>query len=280
MKQTGSTSSKAVKLSVLYDALAQIRELPEDLIKEIPALMVNRQGSSNESYMRTENFIGHISPNKLYHLGWSGLIEAPEGSKNTPIPEATVPDHIVVDGTWESDIDLTIEDANILGGNGVYRLKKGVDGLTIPIAKTTAENLAFYGSQLVPVGGCVSFDAPRDLPVTVVSVGEDYVGEYLFDSKYGGGAYLEVHDRPHFHMPLDPSADGHLIIGKRDDQSGSIILSAFNVPFGCAVHMAPWTVHADSFLVGRYLVIYSVTPSFSTVIIRKQNSELAKISFK
>ena len=278
MTRVKSIPSSSANLSILHDALAQLRELPDELIKDIPLLMVNRKGSSDESYMRTENFIGHVSPGKLYRLEWSGLIDAAEEDENTPIPEPTIPAHTVIGGTWHSEIDLTIEDANILGGNGTYFLKEGDEELVIPIAESTAENLAFYGSQLVPIGGCVKFESTRNLPVTITSVGAGYAEEYLLDPEQGGGAYLEVHDRPHFHMPLDPSAGGYLIIGKLDEQKREIV-TAFKVPFGYAIHMAPWTIHADSFLLGRYLVIYSATPGFSTVIIRKSDGKLGKIRF-
>jgi len=43
--------------------------------------------------------------------------------------------------------------------------------------------------------------------------------------------------------------------------------------------MAPWAIHSDAYLTGRYLVIYSATPEFSTVIPRQQNGDLGRIEF-
>lgn len=45
------------------------------------------------------------------------------------------------------------------------------------------------------------------------------------------------------------------------------------------MHMAPWAIHSDAYLTGRYLVIYSATPEFSTVIPRQQNGDLGRIEF-
>ena len=43
--------------------------------------------------------------------------------------------------------------------------------------------------------------------------------------------------------------------------------------------MAPWAIHLDAHLTGRYMVIYSATKNFLTVILRSQSSELAPIRF-
>ncbi|MEJ6124026.1 hypothetical protein MT390_19500 [Vibrio sp. 2-Bac 85] len=227
--------------------------------------------------MRTESYTGHVEPGVRYTMDITGLIKTPEAQINV-LPKATTPRHCILDGEWDETVDLTIEDANILGGNGRYLLSEGNEELNIPIAECTAENLAFYGSQLLKMGDSTYFEADAALPVTVTAVGKDYVNEYLLDSNLGGGAYLETHDRPHFHMPLDDQAGGYLIVGK-ENEDGQKLLSAFKVPFGFGVHMAPWAIHADSYLLGRYLVIYSATPSFSTVIVRKKNGELASITF-
>ncbi|WP_261843958.1 hypothetical protein [Aliamphritea ceti] len=259
------------------DVLAGLRALPEDLQKDVPVLMVNRIGNTDQAYMRTENFLGYAAPDEVYQLTMEGMITAAD-MQVQPMPEAVKPPSLELTGDWQSEVDLTIDDANILGGNGRYLLPKGDETLDIPVAETTAEHLAYYNSYLVPVGEALSFKSSGNLPVTVTAVGEDYAEEYLLDPAQGGGAYLEVHDRPHFHMPLDETAGGYLIIGKRN-ADGKDEVSAFQVPFGYGLHMGPWAIHADAYLVGRYMVIYSATSEFSTVILRKSCGELAKVRF-
>lgn len=261
----------------VYDALAYVRELPEAIQKDLPTLIVNRKGNTPDAFMRTENFVGHVTPGETYTLGMDGFTPAADAVV-LALPEAVTPPHCILQGEWNETVDLTIDDANILGGNGRYTLPAEERVLNIPVADTTAEHLAFYGSQLVAIGDATVFEANADLPVTITTVGKDYAEEYLLDAEKGGGAYLEVHDRPHFHMPMDETAAGYLIIGKRDD-AGKQYVSAFQIPFGYGVHMAPWAIHADAYLTGRYMVIYSATPSFSTVIVRQQSGELAKITF-
>ncbi|WP_257263238.1 hypothetical protein [Endozoicomonas sp. ONNA2] len=265
-------------LNMFADVFAQMRELPADLRQDLPVLLVNRKGDHCSAFMRTENIIGHAEPGKNYRLTWQGLAPEPMANAAKPLPAPVTPSLVNARGEWIKDVDLTTKDANILGGMGSFFLPDGEEELVIPRAQTTREHLAFYGCQLIKVGEQVSFDSTGNLPVTITSIGEQYVDSYLMDQDKGGGTYLEVHDRPHLHMPLNKDAGGYLIIG-RHTQEGDYLMSAFQVPFGYAIVMAPWVIHSDAYLVGRYLVIYSATPEFSTVIIRRKNGDLAPIRF-
>ena len=92
--------------------------------------------------------------------------------------------------------------------------------------------------------------------------GADFPPRWLHVAEKGGGSYLEWHDRPHLHMPLDADAGGYLILGRRDGDD--YVVSAFRILFGSAVYIPPEVLHADPYLVGNYLVIYSVTKNFPT----------------
>lgn len=46
-----------------------------------------------------------------------------------------------------------------------------------------------------------------------MNIGETYLEHYLKVPKLEGGTYIEYHDRPHFHLPLNRSASGHMILG-------------------------------------------------------------------
>jgi hypothetical protein len=264
---TDQTATVSMDLSMLSD----------DLRRDAPILTVNRQGSSDQAFMRTECYLGYAESHKTYLLSFDGMQETTD-KEVKKLPQAVRPPCSYLKGDWQSKVDLTIEDANILGGNGRYLLAQGETSLMVTIAETTAEHLAYYGCHLVAIGEAVSFNSSGNLPLTITSVGETYSQDYLLDPILGGGTYLEVHDRPHFHMPMDETCGGYLIIGKRNDE-GLDEISAFKVPYGFGVNMAPWAIHSDAYLVGRYMVIYSATPEFSTVIVRSNDGELAKIVF-
>ncbi len=259
------------------DALAMMRNMPDELISQIPTLMVNRLGNDPESFMRTENFLDAVKPRVCYRLGMDGFAEA-QGQLPATLPNPTTPPSCVLTGDWDDRARKVVEGANILGGNGSYTLATNKNALVVPIAQTTAENLAYYGSALLRVGDVTCFESNGNLPVTITSVGQNYVRNYLLNESRGGGAYLEVHDRPHFHMPLCADAKGYLIIGRRDTD-GTRRISAFQIPFGYGIQMAPWAIHSDAHLIGRFMVIYSATESFSTLIVRKKDGALADLSF-
>ena len=107
-----------------------------------------------------------------------------------------------------------------------------------------------------------------------MDIGSGYVPSYLHVESLGGGSFVEYHDRPHLHMPLDEDAHGHLLLGKRGGED--YLLSAFSIPFGHAIYTPPMALHADPYLVGRYLVIYSVTENFSTVVFRNPEGRVAE----
>ena len=65
-------------------------------------------------------------------------------------------------------------------------------------------------------------------------------------------------------MPLDRETSGYLILGKKV-KSYAYHLSAFAIPYACAIYTPPGIIHNDSFLVGRHAVIYAQTKNFSTV---------------
>ncbi len=256
--------------------LGTIHGLPPEIMGNLQRLVVDRKGVSEDAFMRTDRILGHVCPGDHYRLGRDGITQD-AGADVPALPKAAEPAHTVLNGRWDSDIDFVSEEANILGGNGRYTLPKGKNELCIRQAEPIPEHLAFYRARLVKFGDALNFDTDAPLPVTQISIGRTYALDFLLKSADGGGEFLETHDRPHFHMPLDEESDGHLFIGKRDTD-GLTKISAFRIPFGTGIMMPPWVIHADSHLVGRYLVVYSVTDVFSTVTIRKANGELARIS--
>ena len=102
-----------------------------------------------------------------------------------------------------------------------------------------------------------------------MEVGENYVPDYIYP--IGGGIYLEYHDFPHFHMPVNSECRGYLILGKYQD--GDILLSAFKIPCGYAIYTPPQVIHNDIFLIGRYIVVYALTREYSTVTLRDKEGE-------
>lgn len=246
--------------------------LPDDILRDVAHLTVNRRGAGGDAFMVTYRIDGHVAPGRDYTLAPGRLVagaagtESRGGTRPTAAPET--PPQVRLSGSWNTDVAVVTEQANILGDVGVLTLDSTV--LTIPEAPATAAMIAYYGACLLQMGETVRFETDADLPITLMEIGAGYVDEYLHVAEKGGGSYLEWHDRPHLHMPLDADAGGYLLLGRRDENADGTdyLVSAFRIPFGCAVYMPPEVLHADPYLVGNYLVIYSVTKNFSNAVLR------------
>jgi len=120
----------------------------------------------------------------------------------------------------------------------------------------------------------VVFETARNLPVTITNFGPAYARDFLQIDGKGGGAFVEYHDFPHLHMPIENTARGHFLLGRAD--GGDYLLSAFRIPYGQAIYTPPNALHADPFLIGRYLIVYSVTRHYSTVVFRTGDGRIVE----
>ena len=161
-------------------------------------------------------------------------------------------------------------DGNILGAVGTLIVNEA--DVAIPEAPCTAETLGFYGVAMLSVADVFSFETNVNMPVTVMEIGPNYTDSFLHLEKKGGGSYLEHHDRPHLHVPLNSEAAGHMLYARREGDS--YLISGFRIPHGKALYSAPHVLHADAYLIGRYTVIYSLTDNFSNVVFRSEDGAL------
>lgn len=252
----------------LNDDLAAIRELPSSIYDDVGKLIVNRRGTTTDSFMVTERIAGHTLPGHTYEIQAGKITSVSNVStKQAPLPQPKTPPHVVFSGNWDKTESITNTNATILGG--LATLSLDIDNLDIPEAPATSEFLAYYGAHLLAEGDLFTLDGDEPLPISVMNIGSDYVNGYLLNPFDGGGAYLESHDRPHLHMPLTPDAKGHLILASRDGDVYN--MTAFSIPYGFAVYTSPHVLHDDAFLIGRYMVIYSVTDEYSTVLLRNKS---------
>ncbi|WP_325893534.1 hypothetical protein [Grimontia sp. NTOU-MAR1] len=261
-------------IDLTLDVFASLRELPEPLLHEIPVLLVNRKGNDDDAYMRVKNITGFVEPARSYQLGLGGF-EPTDLTQNIKTTTVKEPSKCTIAGQWKQVVlhEEGEKAANILGGYGRFYLPDEYEYLDVPVNTATQENLAYFGCRLVRVGEQITFDGDSAMPITITSIGQKYVDDYLMNPNLGAGAYLEVHNRPHFHMPLNNLARGALILGKQK-ANDTIELSGFTIPLGFGVYTPPWVIHADSHLVGDYMVVFSRTDEYSTVLVRRQNNEL------
>lgn len=245
-----------------------VEGLPDDILRNVDSLSVDRRGEGRDAFMVTYEIIGHVAPETAYCVSGSGVSTADDtkavsGSAKARSP-SIVPPHLRISGDWDNSVAIETEQANILGDVGVLTIDTGE--IVIPEAPTTPEMLGYYGGCLLSTGDTFRFDTHANLPVARMEIGPGYADGYLHLASKGGGAYLEHHDRPHLHLPLDEAAGGHLLLGRREGDD--YLVSAFRIPFGSAIYTPPDVLHADPYLTGNYLVVYSVTENFSNAVLR------------
>ena len=249
-------------------------KFPEDIQETLDKLMVNRCGKDPQSYMKTESIVGYVSPQQCYRLDANSLtpIEEP-GKLDITKLESETPPHVRVTGHWRALETVESMRANILGGLGTLTLN--AYELNIPEADPTPEFLAFYDARLLRVGNYLTFESDQNLPVTIINIGQTYVEDYLHVKDQGGGSFIEYHDRPHLHMPLESKAHGHLILGR--SEGDDYLLSAFPIPFGYAIDTEPFVLQAGPYPVRRYLVFYSIPKNYSPVVFRTETKEVINV---
>jgi hypothetical protein len=107
-----------------------------------------------------------------------------------------------------------------LGGNGLFVIETESTRIEVPVENATSEKLAYYGAVALHIGDIVKFpEEEHNYPIWAMSLGKNYVNDYIMTEK-AGGWYLEWHtDRPHFHMPLSKDATGVYLLGKKITQN-------------------------------------------------------------
>jgi len=240
-------------------------------------IKVKRIGDVPHSFMVTEDIIGCVKPGKHYKATLKGLNETDEkiGLAVNSKTKETIK-YRAVTGNWFPAKTNECSDANLLGGFGTLEIDEKT--LEIPEVLATMKSLAFYGAKLIKINDVFQFETNEELPVTIMNIGKNYVQGYLKIPHLGGGTYIEHHDRPHFHLPIEPSSSGHMIIGDIKDEVYR--LSAFRIPYGFGIYTPPNLLHADAYLIGRYVVVYSVTDDYSTVLFKTKSDKLVDVSIQ
>eukprot|EP00479_Gromia_sphaerica_P009985 TRINITY_DN440_c0_g1_i1.p1 TRINITY_DN440_c0_g1~~TRINITY_DN440_c0_g1_i1.p1 ORF type:complete len:191 (-),score=30.44 TRINITY_DN440_c0_g1_i1:404-928(-) len=126
----------------------------------------------------------------------------------------------------------------------------------------TDRGLSYYGASFIAIGETVEFPLAEAFPIWALSVGDQYVDDYVMQPELGGGMYLEYHmDLPHFHMPLSKDAGGTYILGKKMNDM-TYRLTAFEIPYGYAIYTCTGALHNDAGLYGPLLVGYNYSVAF------------------
>lgn len=242
---------------------------------DLGRLWLERVGEDANAYMRTTSVLTPVLAPKSSFLIKGGTVKPSRVSAGQQLMTVGItPPSVRFSGKWCGK-KKGESNANILGGIGELTMDETI--INVPVVIASNENLAYYGAHMIKDGEIMDVESPVPLVIAGVIVGETYIRGFIMSRKHGGGEYLEYHDTPHFHMPMDKEADGVLILGKRDGDS--YFLTAYKIPYGYGIYTPPYVLHADAHLVGHYLVMYTYTENFSTVNLKTQRDELVEVRF-
>lgn len=236
-------------------------------------LIVNRKGDSEDGFMVTTKISNCLYPNKFYKLDKSKFTEITDTEDKVELVIDEHPMSVIIKGDWCATKCEDEDESNILGKScGLFI---DVDKIIIPTQIATKETLAYYNARLIEHGETIMFESPTEIPQCYMSIGKSYVKDYIYGKKKG--VYLEWHNTPHFHMPMNEESRGCLILGKQLSND-EYELSAFVIPYGYGVLMESFTIHNDLFLIGDYMVMYTLTDNYSTVVLKqKDTTELVMV---
>jgi hypothetical protein len=78
-------------------------------------------------------------------------------------------------------------------------------------------------------------------------------------------------------MPLSTDTEGYYILGKI--LNNKLLLSAFIIPYRKAIYTPKNVIHSDANLIGNWMVVYTKSKEYSSVLIKNKKNEIVKIKF-
>ena len=267
------------------------------------ALFVDRNGSMLGANMTTLAYDKKADSDTLFqYVSGSGPLPVEKKDEVACLPQVrefaggidSVPEglkHATLTAVWRHEVYIAQDESNILGGNGMLLVDTTQGSVSIPIVEATEEHLAYYKAHLLKNGDCFRFQTPsNNFPLFKMEIGQNYVDRYLMRKEKG--MYLEYHQEPHYHEPLNAEAGGAYILAREvgdappsadaDGIERKIYhLTAFRVPFGTAVYTEPGAIHDDAATVGQWRVGYTIgVAEYSTVILFNSEMELLALDLE
>ena len=244
----------------------------------IPQLMIHRKGGTENAFMKTNHCIAVIPPYSSCILS-NTIVSVVNGDGDNGIrsTKITIPSHCCIPFVETERNGAKNVDNNILGSNHILYTLNRIDQISIPISECNSTNLSYYGAKLItPENPYFILDNAFPMPLFNMTIGCDYVSDYLVQPGLGDGFYMEKHNTPHIHIPVDNSSSGYYILGAIIDNN--LYATAFQIPANCAIYTPPDIYHCDAALVGNWNVMYACASQYITYIIHNNDNTIPTLS--
>jgi hypothetical protein len=242
-------------------------------------IFVDRKGITNNAFMKTVKLIDVFNqPNQ--NLLFDGFNIKNTNCLSNRTDFNSYPDiaYVQIAGQFiklkdnGDNKNLEVHPNNILGSSDLFIYN---DNFEIPEVLTNQATLNFYGCKLIKSGDVFNLQNNKPMPLFEITVGPEYVQNYLLQENLGNGFYIESHNTPHFHQPLNSNSAGYIILAKRFENQ--LIMSKFKIPLGHGLYTPPYVYHSDAYLIGDYNVIYNKADDYKTFMFRNNNNNIIKV---
>lgn len=238
-------------------------------------LFVNRIGLNDEAYMKTIKIVTTFDKHSLV-IWQNNNLEISEKPLTIKGYKLHKPKRLKINIKIIETLETLETNNNILGKNSFIIIEEQL--IKIPVEVATNDKLNYYFCNLIENGDVFKLNNNSDIQNLNIEVGSNYFKDYILQTELGNGLYIETHDTPHFHQPLNSACSGYLILGKI--KKDELILTAFKIPFGKAIYTPPHAYHCDACLVGEYNVIYTITENYKTYLIyNEDNKKMVDVQF-
>lgn len=192
------------------------------------------------------------------------------------------PERVVVDAFWYSaqqaqDAGIRIvagSNANVFAGLGAILVP---EGFKIPAVMATPENVKFYGISLLKKGESFTLSSSEyDMALVEYEYKKNYRDDFLTQTEGGGGFFVERHNFPHLHVPLDEGCGGYIIIGKQMSDT-VFAFTAFQIPHEHGFYIPANTIHGDGTLVGNHAISVAKSSAKADTVLFYSQETISKI---
>ncbi|MBQ0730353.1 MAG: hypothetical protein KBT75_06615 [Oleispira antarctica] len=192
--------------------------------------------------------------------------------------------HVCVNAEWLDSTDALKKNIHVVSGSsgnvfGSMGALLVPDDFKIPTLMATPENVKYYGLKLIEAGEVLTVHSEEvDIIMMEYDYTKIYKKDFLMKKHGGGGIFLEHHNFPHIHIPMEESCGGYIVIGKQIDKD-EYHFTAFQIPYGYALYTPANTIHGDGTLVGKHglaLADSNMISANTVLIYNKHSNTMAK----
>ncbi|MGQ3888234.1 hypothetical protein ACQUW5_04260 [Legionella sp. CNM-1927-20] len=197
----------------------------------------------------------------------------------TYIEDSLVPE-VKINAHWSS----VTEKQSTSGANhcklDIFTILDDIEVLNFPIVNAQAiskELLAAYGVSLHVLSEKLYYQDNVTLHAAEYEFNENYLKNYVLEEKLGGGLPIHMHKFTHYLVPMEPSCQGGLILGRQIGiDKWSFI--AIKLPYGYVLQIEPNVIHSDALCQGRYTIALTSVKEVQTALLRKKDGSIQLIN--